>query len=157
MKCTTKIDGAAQKVLSRGLFGCIISAFALGVLLICMWGLLWAIKGEYDIKLLIVAFAPILFGIIILVFYIRLIKNADGEKAYNTYDFGERVVNVRAVRRGVFAGAVDLDYACIRKVKRHGCFLLLYVKGMGAFIVDTCELGDENTRKLMDCISAARG
>ncbi len=156
MNCVTKLDKAAQKVLSKSLFLCFICAFILGVFLIFLWGLLCLIDDEPDILLFVVAFAPILFGIIVLVHYIKTIKSADGEKSYNTYDFGERVVNVRAVRGGVFRGSADIDYVEIKKVKRCGRFLLLYVNKMGAFIVDTDGLGTENTAKLVDNISLAK-
>lgn len=157
MRIVTKMDREAQKIVSRSLFSCVVTAFSLTVLLFLLWIISYLLNGEVNAELIIISCAPALFGVLILVYYIRLLKRADGELSRNEYDFGERTVKVTAIRNGSFAGSAELDYADIRKVKRCKKFLLLYAKGMGAFLVDINELGDDGVRKLVENINAARG
>ncbi len=157
MRIVTKMDREAQKIVSRSLFSCVVTAFSLTVLLFLLWIISYLLNGEVNAELIIISCAPALFGVLILVYYIRLLKRADGELSRNEYDFGERTVKVTAIRNGSFAGSVELDYADIRKVKRCKKFLLLYAKGMGAFLVDINELGDDGVRKLVENINAVRG
>lgn len=157
MRVVTKMDRQAQKVISRSLFSCVVTAFCLTVLLLMLWLLTYLIDGEINAEYIVISCAPALFGVLILIYYLRLLKKADGELSQNEYDFGERTMKVTATRKGKFTGATELDYADIRKVKRRKNFLLLYAKGMGAFLVDMNELGEEGVRKLVDDINAARG
>ena len=157
MRVVTKMDREAQKVISQSLFTCIITAFVLTAVLLLLWLLTYLIEDEVKVQLIVISCAPALFGVLILIYYRHLLKKADREDSYNEYDFGERTVRVRATRNGKFTGSAELDYADIRKVKRRRKFLLLYAKGMGAFLVDMQELGEEGVRRLVDDVNAARG
>ena len=157
MRAVTKMDGEAQKIISRSLFSCIVTAFSLTLVLLLFWVIRYLILKELEAELIVISCAPALFGVLILIYYLRLLKKADGELSRNEYDFGERTVKVTAIRNGSFAGSAEFDYAEIRKIKRRKKFLLFYVKGMGAFLVDMEELGEEGVRKLADDINAAKG
>ena len=157
MRVVTKMDREAQKIISRSLFSCVITAFSLTVLLLLLWLLVYIIEDEVNTELIVISCAPALFGVLILIYYLHLLKKADGELSRNEYDFGERTLKVTAIRKGSFAGSAEVDYANIRKIKRRKKFLLLFAKGMGAFLVDMEELGEEGVRKLVDDINAARG
>ena len=157
MRVVTKMVREAQKVISRSLFNCVITAFVLTAVLLILWLLTYLIGEEVNASLIVISCAPALFGVLILIYYLRLLKKADGEVSCNEYDFGERTVKVKATRNGKFTGSAELDYADIRKVKRRRKFLLLFAKGMGAFLVDMNELGEDGVRKLVDDINAAHG
>ena len=158
MRIVTKMDREAQKIISRSLFSCIITAFVLTAVLLFLWLIVFLIgEEEINASLIVISCAPALIGVLILIYYRHLLKKADGELSRNEYDFGERTVKVTAIRKGSFTGSAELDYADIRKVKRRKKFLLLYVKGMGAFLVDMNELGEDGVRKLVDDINAAHG
>ena len=157
MRVITKMDREAQKIISRSLFSCIVTAFVLTAVLLLLWLITYLIERSVNAELIVISCAPALFGVLILIYYLHLLKKADGETSRNEYDFGERTVKVTAIRKGSFTGSTELDYANVRKVKRRNKFLLLYAKGMGAFLVDMNELGEEGVRKLVDDINAARG
>ena len=148
MTCVTKIDRRAQKVLSRSVLICAIVAVCLGVALIALWGVLYLLRGEAGYDLLVISFAPVIFAVVLFVLYARQLKQANGDENFNVYDFGEVAFTVKGTRRGSFAGSFDVGYADVKSVKARSGFLVLYVKKLGAFVVDREQLGDfENTLK----------
>ena len=80
--------------------------------------------------------------VVVYILYLRLLSQADGSNSFNVYDFGKTTFSVKATRRGTFAGALDLEYSQIKKVKTSKNYLLLHVRKLGAFVVDRRELGD---------------
>lgn len=142
MTCVTRIDREAQKVISRSVLSCAIVALCIGVALLALWGIVYAIDRSFDVELIIISCAPICFAVVVYILYLRLLSQADGSNSFNVYDFGKTTFSVKATRRGAFAGALDLEYSQIKKVKTSKNYLLLHVRKLGAFVVDRRELGD---------------
>ena len=104
MTCVTRIDREAQKVISRSVLSCAIVALCIGVALLALWGIVYAIDRSFDVELIIISCAPICFAVVVYILYLRLLSQADGSNSFNVYDFGKTTFSVKATRRGTFAG-----------------------------------------------------
>lgn len=154
MTCVTKIDKRVQKVLSRSVFVCAVTAVCLGVVLLALWAILYLIRQELDYEVMIISLAPIIFGVVLFVLYARQLSQADGESSFNVYDFGKVMFSVKGTRRGSFIGSFDVEYSQVKNVKVRGGFLVIYVSKLGAFVVDREQLGSYEATLRADIAAA---
>lgn len=157
MTCITRLDKSAKKVLSRGILAFAIVAVVLGVVLLSLWGVVSSIDGYCDWELFVVALAPVPCSVLLFGAYSRQVNGADGTLSYNEYDFGKVMFTVKATRRGAFAGTMDIEYSSVKKLKERGGYLLIYVRRMGAFIVDIAELGIYKAQLIADIKACIKG
>lgn len=65
MTCVTRIDRETQKVISRSVLSCAIVALCIGVALLALWGIVYAIDRSFDVELIIISCAPICFAVVV--------------------------------------------------------------------------------------------